>query len=342
MTTLSNSPYTPDLRGFIEFLEKEHPEQVVHAYREHVIEPLRAFARLRIDVRQWLIGTLVPGTSPIRRLVGVLDSELYHGATLQDMPAAPPGPRFVINATNLTTGVLWRFSKPYMADYRLGCVPEPTVSLATAVAASCAFPPFYSPMRLPIDESMYSESGKCKDQVPDKTIPNFHELRRAPQLADGGVYDNLGLETVWKRYRTVLASDGGGAFRDAEHVRGDLVLQSIRVMKTIDRQVRAQRRNQLVASYVRKESDAGWRAGAYWGIRTPISEYDAPRRLPCPADRTLALADVSTRLSKLDEVVQERLINWGYASADASVRSYYGPAKDASPPDGFPFPKAKV
>lgn len=72
------------------------PKQAVHAYREHVIEPLRAFARLRIDVRQWLIGTFVPGTSPIRRLVGVLDSELYHGATLQDLPSAPPGPRFVI------------------------------------------------------------------------------------------------------------------------------------------------------------------------------------------------------------------------------------------------------
>ena len=34
MTTPSNSPYTPDLRGFIEFLEKEHPEQVVRITKE--------------------------------------------------------------------------------------------------------------------------------------------------------------------------------------------------------------------------------------------------------------------------------------------------------------------
>ena len=34
MTTPSNSPYTPDLRGFIEFLEKEHPEQVVRISKE--------------------------------------------------------------------------------------------------------------------------------------------------------------------------------------------------------------------------------------------------------------------------------------------------------------------
>src|SRR6187551_3631134 len=34
MTTPSNSPYAPDLRGFIEFLEEEHPEQVVRISRE--------------------------------------------------------------------------------------------------------------------------------------------------------------------------------------------------------------------------------------------------------------------------------------------------------------------
>src|SRR5690242_20340944 len=34
MTTSSNSPYTPDLRGFIEYLEREHPEQVVRISRE--------------------------------------------------------------------------------------------------------------------------------------------------------------------------------------------------------------------------------------------------------------------------------------------------------------------
>jgi 2,5-furandicarboxylate decarboxylase 1 len=34
MTTLWNSPYTPDLRGFIAYLETEHPEQVVRIRRE--------------------------------------------------------------------------------------------------------------------------------------------------------------------------------------------------------------------------------------------------------------------------------------------------------------------
>ena len=32
-------------------------------------------------------------------------------------------------------------------------------------------------------------------------------------LSDGGVYGNLGLETAWKRYDTILVSDGGGHYQ---------------------------------------------------------------------------------------------------------------------------------
>ena len=48
---------------------------------------------------------------------------------------------FAIDATNVQTGSLWRFSKPYMRDYQVGEVKSPTVPLAMAVAASSAFPP---------------------------------------------------------------------------------------------------------------------------------------------------------------------------------------------------------
>ena len=34
MTKLWNSPYTPDLRGFIDYLEAEHPEEVVRIKQE--------------------------------------------------------------------------------------------------------------------------------------------------------------------------------------------------------------------------------------------------------------------------------------------------------------------
>ena len=34
MTALSNSPYTPDLRGFIAYLEAEHPEEIVRIKKQ--------------------------------------------------------------------------------------------------------------------------------------------------------------------------------------------------------------------------------------------------------------------------------------------------------------------
>ena len=37
---------------------------------------------------------------------------------------ATEGPRFVINATNLQSGVLWRFSALHLGDYRVGEIPN--------------------------------------------------------------------------------------------------------------------------------------------------------------------------------------------------------------------------
>ena len=68
-----------------------------------------------------------------------------------------------------------------------------------AVAASSAFPPFLSPVILNQQES---------DFVPNSGT----ELQRPPfttriLLTDGGVYDNLGLETAWKKYQTTRATE---------------------------------------------------------------------------------------------------------------------------------------
>jgi NTE family protein len=75
--------------------------------------------------------------------------------------------------------------------------------------------------------------------------------------------------------------------------------------------------------------------GAYWGIRTDIAAYGLPDALPCPVEKTLALAQRRTRLKRLDAVVQERLINWGYAVCDAAMRRWVEP--DTVKPQGFPY-----
>ena len=48
----------------------------------------------------------------------------------------------------------------------------------------------------------------------------------------------------------------------------------------------------------------------------------APGTLPCPFQATRLLAELPTRLAKMPIKIRRRLINWGYASADAAIRSY--------------------
>ena len=139
-------------------------------------------------------------------------------------------------------------------------------------------------------------------------------------LSDGGVYDNLGLETAWKRYETILVSDAGLAMAGDPDPGGDWASHAMRVLDMIDNQVRALRKRQLVASY-----RAGLRKGTYWSIRSDVNEYGPTTGLPCPAARTSELARVATRLADMPDETQERLINWGYAMCDIALRRWVDP-----------------
>jgi NTE family protein len=288
-----------------------------------VVAPIRGLAEETIDAEAIIWGVALPGRVS-DRVAEAYDEHLFKGATLQDLPDAP---RFVINATNVQSGALWRFMKPYMRDYRVGEVRSPKIPLAQAVAASSAFPPVLSPFEMRLD--------------PNAFTPNSgYDLQRKPYttrviLTDGGVYDNLGLETAWKRYETILVSDGGGKLAPEAEPKSDWARHSFRVLNLIDNQVRSLRKRQLIDSY---KSDA--RQGAYWGIRTDIGDYELADPLPCPHEHTMELAETATRLKRLDASLQKRLINWGYAVCDAAVRKHVDPS--AARPSDFPYPAVGV
>src|SRR5206468_1074714 len=130
------------------------------------------------------LGIALPGRIS-DRIAEAYDDKLFKGATLQDLP---DNPRFVINATNVQSGALWRFMKPYMRDYRVGEVKNPRITLARAVAASSAFPPVLSPMEMRLNPADFTPASGLDLQVEPFTS--------RVMLTDGGVYDNLGLETV--------------------------------------------------------------------------------------------------------------------------------------------------
>jgi NTE family protein len=288
-----------------------------------VVDKVRTLADVTVDEESIVEGLLWFGTVS-DHVAADYDKYLFHGATLQQLPDTP---RFVFNATNVQTRSLFRFSKPYIADYRIGLWRNPNVAIAKAVTASSAFPPVLSPCTLKAEETDWEAEGRgdlCQKPFHTKLV-----------LTDGGVYDNLGLESPWKRCKTIYVSDAGGATPAEKDPDRNWVGHSKRVLDLIDTQVRSLRKRMLISAYRTKE-----KSGAYWGIRQDIAEYKAAGRLDVPFARSLELANTATRLKKMDDLLQERLINWGYAITDAAVRSYAHP--ELAGPKGLPYPGSGI
>lgn len=271
-----------------------------------IVAPIRKLAGITLDRKAIAVGAVL-FEHISDHIEAAYDDVLFKKKTLQDLPNEP---RFVINATNAQSGALWRFSRPYMGDYRVGLINDPTVGLAKAVAASSAFPPVLSPALLDVDPNSFDP--KCR-----------YELYRDPYnqrivLSDGGVYDNMALETVWKSHYTVFVSDGGAKIADEEEPHEDWPRHMLRVLDVIDNQVRSLRKRQLIRSY-----QDGDRKGAYWSIRGNIADYGGdPTKYPVA--KTAKLAAIPTRLKRLSDEDQKGLINWGYVICDASLRKNYG------------------
>ncbi len=157
-------------------------------FDDHVLGPVldaitgRSF-RNDLLLNSW--RALRPGSSRTTVLADRLDKHFLHKQRLEDLPA---GCWFMFNAANVTEGIRFRFDADVVGDYVNGSIPTTGTDLrvATAVAASAAVPgPFPT---LALDHLDFP----CNTGQP-------------VQLADGGVYDNLGLEAI-QRERTDFES----------------------------------------------------------------------------------------------------------------------------------------
>lgn len=103
----------------------------------------------------------------------------------------PLEPRWTINATCYETGKNWRFSAKRMGDYIANYVMQPDFPLADAIATSAAVPGLIGPLQLHTKGFRWQkyENGNKLDVKP--IAPSLH-------LWDGGIYENLGLEALYK------------------------------------------------------------------------------------------------------------------------------------------------
>lgn len=238
----------------------------------------------------------------------------------------PDRPRFVLSATDMAFGINWIFERERAGDYSIGYLSPPPEdwSLARAVAASSCFPPVFNPM--PIDRSY---DAYTRGKAPLKKRRSAAEDLR---LTDGGVYDNLALEPVWKSHRTVLVSDGGSTF-DPEPDRG-LFRRLKRYTDIIGNQVGALRKRWLISSFISGELE-----GTYWGIGSLVENYDASGQLAYPPDLVEnVISEVRTDLDAFSEAEIKVLVNHGYILTDTAIRRHRPQLISVSPPPSLEIP----
>lgn len=270
---------------------------------EEVAAPILKLADKCVDVPAILLG-LLPFVSAAGRAAAVYDKVLFHGKSLQELPSHP---RFSFTATSLQSGVLWRFAKDYAADWRVGRWDAPNLPIAAAVAASAAFPPYLSPAYVDVPKgAIVAQPGG------DLSGDGFTSRLR---LTDGGIYDNLALEPVWKRYRTILVSDGGAVTPASASVKANWLSLATRATDIALQQGINMRRRVLLGL-----QRSGERKMAYWGITDGIDRYGVDNPLGFTSEETRRAALVPTRLTRFSVDIRTCVLRAGYAHADAALR----------------------
>lgn len=144
------------------------------------------FLSLFIPIKNWSRLKFNSLNAPVRRFASrttifqrALNDNLFNNAYMHNLNSDKPF--LIINTTDLRTGSAFYFTARESGSWRLGKLAHMDIRLAQAVTASVAYPLF-----LPaLDERLVFNQRD-----------GSHRIERVT-LADGGIYDNLGLAPLW-------------------------------------------------------------------------------------------------------------------------------------------------
>jgi NTE family protein len=296
------------------------PGGVIPHWEDQIAAPFRQFTGR--NLRTWLplLGfaqQLLPFNVTRGSATNVLAKRYERSLTRLRFPELPTRPRFIICTTDLVFGVHWVFdSAPDgqapggVGDYQAGYLrPAPSWSVARTVAASSCFPPFFPPMPIGLRPNTLT-GGRYSGQ-------DRQTLVKSIGFTDGGVYDNFGLEPVWKDKRVVMVSDGGGIFKAAR--RGGFLWCFHRYLAVTSEQERAVRKRWLISNFI-----AGQAEGAYWGIGSACDHYGTQTRGYSESLAQDIVAELRTDLDAFSPAEAAVLENHGYLLADAAIQAHLG------------------
>lgn len=278
-----------------------------------------------------LLRRLLPWNWPrsgtgARALARSYERNLAHrGGTPLRLSDLPERPRFIFCATDMAFGVNWISTREWVGDYQVGYAPPPPAwTLGRAVAASSCFPPVFNPLPVELAPEQFA-GGLALGRA------DYGDCVRGLRLTDGGNYDNLGLEPVWKQAEYVLVSDGGGVFQ-AEPDRS-LVWRLSRYTDILGNQVSALRKRWLISNFI-----LGEMKGAYWGIGSDTAGYGGVVEGYSKELIREVVSKVRTDLDAFSAAEASVLENHGYMLAEAAVRRHVPELAARPAPFDIPHP----
>lgn len=290
------------------------PGAAAPEWETNVSAPFRGYASKNVRtpalLRRLLPWNWLRSGTGARALTRSYELNLAHrGGSPLRLSDLPQRPRFIFCATDMAFGVNWVSTREEVGDYQVGHVPPPRAwTVGRAVAASSCFPPVFNPLPVELAPEQFA-GGLARGRA------DYRECVQGLRLTDGGNYDNLGLEPVWKDAEYVLVSDGGAVF-EAEPDR-NLVWRLSRYTDILGNQVLALRKRWLISNFI-----AGELKGAYWGIGSDAAGYKSGVPGYSKALITGVISKVRTDLDAFSSAEAEVLENHGYMLAEAAVKRH--------------------
>jgi NTE family protein len=210
---------------------------------------------------------------------------------IQSLPIYPNAPYWEINCTTFETGRRFRIRRDYMGDYKIGYMQNPNLPISKMIAASAGFPVLIGPYTLRTRGTVWTEHKHGGEEV---------EVEPRYTLWDGGVYDNLGLEALYKIGRGldsevdfIIASDASASIGFQKHRSFASLSNMKRVLDISMFQVYALRIREFHAAVVEREQ------GAYIPIGERLRHYPTTLRAPNKSDFDLILHNGSETTHKM-------------------------------------------
>ena len=246
--------------------------------------------------------------------------------TLNDIPYQP---RWTLNATTYESGKNWRFiPQRRMGDYVVNYVEKPNILLADAMAASAAYPELIGALVLDTRKyNWFKFRGKNREEI-DLEFNKLH-------LWDGGLYENLGVESLFKIENEhpypddcnfLIVSDASNPIRFNKHTTRPLK-RALRLIAISMDQVRSLRARILINHFENHKN-----SGVYFKIgntgRKILEDVKTNNKLineltknSLPADEAQSAQDFETTLRKLTETEYDLLYQHGWEVANFTLQA---------------------